>query len=116
MNGDIDCLTVQECAAALRVTPMSVYRWIDEGIIPAAKIGGRVRIRKSALARLLDAKESGGVQHGDATGYPSLPRRPIQPPGITVLRETPTARRRRLEREAEERAARARGRACGRAT
>lgn len=57
-------LTVKEVAAALRVSPPTVYRWISDGemeairygkplIVGGAKRGGAIRIRKSEVdARL----------------------------------------------------------------
>jgi len=37
----------------LTVMDMTVYRYINEGKIPAAKIGGRYRIKRQAVEKLL---------------------------------------------------------------
>lgn len=46
-------LTVQEVAAALRVDPVTVRRWIKAGRITATKIGGAYRISATDLERAL---------------------------------------------------------------
>jgi len=57
-------LTVPEFAAALRVHPASIYRRIQAGEIECVRIGcppgGRLRIRESELARLLEPAERRG--------------------------------------------------------
>jgi excisionase family DNA binding protein len=44
-----DYLTVEEAADVLRCAPMTVYRWINGGKLPAAKFGGLWLIRKQDL-------------------------------------------------------------------
>jgi excisionase family DNA binding protein len=47
-------LTVAEVAAALRVSTMTVYRLINAGDLPAARIGRSFRVRTEDLDRYLD--------------------------------------------------------------
>jgi excisionase family DNA binding protein len=57
--------TVQEVAVRLKVTPMTVRRWLKaqslEGI--GCDDRARCRIRESALAAFLDARHRGGVHN-----------------------------------------------------
>jgi excisionase family DNA binding protein len=46
-------LTVAEVAAALRVSTMTVYRLINAGDMPAARIGRSFRVRTEDLDRYL---------------------------------------------------------------
>ena len=46
-------LTVDEIARSLRVTEVTVRRWIARGWLPAIKVGGAVRIREEDLARFV---------------------------------------------------------------
>ncbi len=42
-------LSVNEAAELLKVDTESIYRWVRSGKLPAAKIGGLWRIRKSDI-------------------------------------------------------------------
>jgi excisionase family DNA binding protein len=46
-------LTVPEVAERLRMTPMTIYRWIEDGKLPALQIGKHYRIKESELDRVL---------------------------------------------------------------
>jgi excisionase family DNA binding protein len=46
--------TVTEVAEHLKLNPQTIRNWIDQGRLPALKIGRRVRIRRSELDRVLD--------------------------------------------------------------
>ena len=48
----MEFLTVQETARLLRVTPITVRRYIAQGRLPAVKVGGGVRISKEAVEQL----------------------------------------------------------------
>jgi excisionase family DNA binding protein len=50
-------LTVKEVAEVLQLTQMSVYRLCNEGKIPCIKIGGSIRISKTALQKLIQLEE-----------------------------------------------------------
>ena len=64
-------LTVPEFAAALRVHPASIYRRIQAGEIECVRVGsapgGRLRIRESELARLLEPAERRAPDSGQST-------------------------------------------------
>lgn len=47
-----ELLTVEQTAEYLKVTQLTIYKWIYAGTLPAAKIGGRWRIRVSDLESL----------------------------------------------------------------
>ena len=46
---DPDILTFDDLRAYLRVPKASLYRYVEGGIVPAFKLGGRWRARKSDL-------------------------------------------------------------------
>ncbi|HUS79746.1 MAG TPA: helix-turn-helix domain-containing protein [Armatimonadota bacterium] len=65
-----EMLTPQEAADWLKVSVDTVYRWIDEGTLPALKIGGTYRILRSAVLAMnatgRDAAARGGKRQGEA--------------------------------------------------
>ena len=54
-------LTVAEVAGLLKLNQQTVRNWIDQGSLPAVRVGRRVRIRRSDLERLLDDGYSAGA-------------------------------------------------------
>ena len=50
-------LTVAEVAELLKLNQQTVRNWIDQGSLPALKVGRRVRIRRSELERVLQQAE-----------------------------------------------------------
>ena len=52
---DEEFLTVAEVAAILKLNQQTVRNWIDEGSLPAFRLGRRVRIRRSDLDRFVEA-------------------------------------------------------------
>lgn len=48
-------LTVAEVAQTLKLNQQTVRNWIDQGSLPALRIGRRVRIRRSDFERLVEA-------------------------------------------------------------
>jgi excisionase family DNA binding protein len=52
-NLDDEFLTVAEVAELLRLNQQTVRNWIDQGSLPAVRVGRRVRIRRSDLERVL---------------------------------------------------------------
>ncbi len=46
---DDELLTVTELARYLKVNPWSIYTWANSGEIPAVKMVGRWRFKKSAI-------------------------------------------------------------------
>jgi excisionase family DNA binding protein len=54
-NGDLEdsFLTVAEVAEMLKLNQQTVRNWIDQGSLPALRVGRRVRIRRSDFDRLV---------------------------------------------------------------
>jgi len=51
-----DYLTPQEVAKMLKVSRLTVYRWIDEGKLKAKKFAGTVRIKREDLESFIEGK------------------------------------------------------------
>ena len=49
-----EILTLEEFAHYLRLKPQTIYKWAQEGRIPAAKLGKEWRFRRSIIDRWLD--------------------------------------------------------------
>lgn len=54
-------LTVEEAARVLRIGRNGAYAAVSDGVLPAIRIGRRIRIPRAALAALIH-------QHGAMTG------------------------------------------------
>src|SRR6201995_4230267 len=52
-------LTVAEVAETLKLNQQTVRNWIDQGSLPALRVGRRVRIKRSDFKRILDESYSG---------------------------------------------------------
>jgi excisionase family DNA binding protein len=48
-----DVMTPKQVAAYLQMHPMTIYRYINQGKLAAAKVGGRYRIKRQAVEELL---------------------------------------------------------------
>lgn len=59
-GGPGEIMTLEEVAAYLRLTPQTIYKWAQEGKIPAAKLGKEWRFRRGILDRWLDEQMRGG--------------------------------------------------------
>jgi excisionase family DNA binding protein len=64
-------LTVAEVAETLKLNPQTVRNWIDQGSLPALRVGRRVRIKRSDFERVLDESYSGGPGAATASAGPS---------------------------------------------
>ena len=53
-------LTVAEVAELLKLNQQTVRNWIDQGSLPAVRVGRRVRILRSDLERLVEEGYSSG--------------------------------------------------------
>lgn len=60
-----DLLTLQEAADELKVHYMTAYRWVRKGELEAFKVGGRLRVSRSALQAYVASRQ---VETGVATG------------------------------------------------
>jgi excisionase family DNA binding protein len=49
-----ELLMVSEIAERLRITSMTIYRWIEEGRLPAMQIGKQYRVRAGDLDAMLE--------------------------------------------------------------
>ena len=57
-------MTVKEIAEYLGVHPMTIYKYVRDGKIPAFKIGASWRIRRESIKKWMDENEhknQGGV-------------------------------------------------------
>jgi excisionase family DNA binding protein len=56
-------LTVAEVAEVLKLNQQTVRNWIDQGTLPALRVGRRVRIKRSDFERILsEAYHAGSAQ------------------------------------------------------
>lgn len=53
-----ELLTAEEVAAALRVSPTTVYRWAADGVLPELRIASTVRFRREDVEALLHGKRA----------------------------------------------------------
>jgi len=53
-------LTVAEVAEKLKLNQQTVRNWIDQGSLPALRVGRRVRIKRSDFERILEESYNGG--------------------------------------------------------
>jgi len=63
-------LTVAEVAEMLKLNQQTVRNWIDQRVLPAIRVGRRVRIRRADLDRML-AEGSTSVGSSPASPGPS---------------------------------------------
>ena len=59
-------LTVAEVAGILKLNQQTVRNWIDQGSLPALRVGRRVRIKRSDFERILAEGYTGGSGSRDA--------------------------------------------------
>ena len=69
--GDDTFLTVAEVAELLKLNQQTVRNWIDQGSLPALRVGRRVRIRRSDLNRLLEEGYTAGTRRSAENEGPS---------------------------------------------
>jgi excisionase family DNA binding protein len=55
-------LTVAEVAELLKLNQQTVRNWIDQGSLPALRVGRRVRIKRSDFESLLDEGYTAGAR------------------------------------------------------
>jgi excisionase family DNA binding protein len=61
-------LTVAEVAGILKLNQQTVRNWIDQGSLPALRVGRRVRIRRSDFERILAEGYTGGSGASGGSG------------------------------------------------
>lgn len=55
-----ELLTVPEVAERLRLSTQTIYRWIEDGTLPAVQIRKNYRVRAGDLELLLEGARVGG--------------------------------------------------------
>jgi excisionase family DNA binding protein len=64
-------LTVAEVAEKLKLNQQTVRNWIDQGSLPALRVGRRVRIKRSDFDRILERSYSGSTGSSGAATEPN---------------------------------------------
>jgi excisionase family DNA binding protein len=64
-------LTVNEIAQRLKLNPQTLRNWIEQGKLPALRVGRRVRIRRADFERLLQEGFTGSAR--DTPAQPGEP-------------------------------------------
>jgi excisionase family DNA binding protein len=64
-------LTVAEVAETLKLNQQTVRNWIDQGSLPAIRVGRRVRIRRSDFDRLLEQGDTSASEPDGGSSAPS---------------------------------------------
>ena len=64
-------LTVAEVAEMLKLNQQTVRNWIDQGSLPALRVGRRVRIKRSDFEQVLARSYTGGAGAGAGDAGPS---------------------------------------------
>ena len=64
-------LTVAEVAETLKLNQQTVRNWIDQGSLPALRVGRRVRIKRSDFERVLEESYSAGTAPPSGRASPS---------------------------------------------
>lgn len=64
-NADGDWLSTKEAAAALGLTPRTLYRLIDEGQLPAYRFGRVIRLKQTEIDSFVSSSqiEPGSLEH-----------------------------------------------------
>src|SRR5579864_3184409 len=84
-NFDETFLTVAEVAEMLKLNPQTVRNWIDQGRMPALRVGRRVRIRRSDLERVLEESATpAGGRHAGPTAEGFWDGEPIGVPEAAI--------------------------------
>jgi excisionase family DNA binding protein len=66
-------LTVAEVAGMLKLNQQTVRNWIDQGSLPALRVGRRVRIKRSDFDRVLAQAYTAGAGAGSAVAHDAGP-------------------------------------------
>ena len=67
-NHEDSFMTVAEVAEVLKLNQQTVRNWIDQGSLPALRVGRRVRIRRSDFERLLEQGYTAGAVSAQEAG------------------------------------------------
>lgn len=95
-------LTVAEAATLFKVSQSSVWRWINQGIITAYRIGRRgIRLKRAELTRLITPAREGGEKGGGMRNVEHDRLGPLseteQKAGLAALAELKSLREKMLQ-------------------
>ncbi len=64
-SSEDDWLSTQEAARLLGITPRTLYRFIDQGDIPAYRMGRVIRLRRREVESFIESSriEPGSISH-----------------------------------------------------
>jgi excisionase family DNA binding protein len=64
-DGEFGWMSTKAAAAYLGITPRTLYRFVDEGLVPAYKMGRVFRLRRSDLDVFIDTTRvvPGSIKH-----------------------------------------------------
>ena len=57
MDFDHDIMTIEELADYLRMQKVTIYKHVQEGKIPAFKVGGAWRFKRSTIDKWIEEQE-----------------------------------------------------------
>ncbi len=65
MTGTVDWLSTADAASALGITARTLYRFIDQGDLPAYRFGRVIRVKRVDIDAFIDASriEPGTLEH-----------------------------------------------------
>jgi excisionase family DNA binding protein len=84
-SGD-ELMTVAEIAAVLKLNQQTIRNWVDQGRLPAVRIGRRVRIKRSDFEQLLTNAAGPATSRSPAGVYTAeqyWDGEPHPPPAVT---------------------------------
>jgi excisionase family DNA binding protein len=84
-------LTVAEVAELLKLNQQTVRNWIDQGSLPALRVGRRVRIKRSDLERMLDEGYSSSASERPPPGPSAEDFWGGEPVGLAEPSQSPQA-------------------------
>lgn len=58
-------MTVKDIAEYLNMHPMTIYKFVREGRIPAFKVGTSWRIKKESMQKWIKEREQNGANGGE---------------------------------------------------
>jgi excisionase family DNA binding protein len=70
-DSEEEYLTVAQVAETLKLNQQTVRNWIDQGSMPALRVGRRVRIKRSDFERILSESYSAGAAASSGRAGPS---------------------------------------------
>ena len=76
MTSQDDVLTIPDVASLLKVTEKTVYSLVRKGDLPAFKVGGQWRFRRTAIDSWIEVKtDAAGAQPANDSAKPSATSR-----------------------------------------